>query len=315
MTPNDDQATTPAAPQPGDVIQPPQPAAPAAPAATVPTPEPSPVPTPPVAPTPTPAPAPFPEPVTPPIPSAPPLSDMPVAPVAPTSSVEMPPAAPTTPLASSSMPVPEAPTGWNWGAFWLTWVWGCFHGVWISLLALIPGLGFIMAFVLGAKGTKWAWENDKDKDLEKFKASQHKWAKWGLIITIVSVVLTVAGVVITVMLLSKLTEAPRKAALEFTNDIKGAKYTEAYALTDANFKTTVTSDTFAAAAAPLKSTLETCTPVGSAASAKSSSTNGVTTNIVNITISCNSKALYVAEMSYENGIWKVANVLDTSPTP
>lgn len=30
-----------------------------------------------------------------------------------------------------------APKGFNWGAFWLTWLWGIAHGIWITLL-LIP---------------------------------------------------------------------------------------------------------------------------------------------------------------------------------
>ena len=46
--------------------------------------------------------------------------------------------------------------GWNWGAFLLTWIWGIRNRVWISLFALIPVVGIVMSFVLGAKGTQWS---------------------------------------------------------------------------------------------------------------------------------------------------------------
>ncbi|MCK5641018.1 MAG: hypothetical protein KAJ19_09485, partial [Gammaproteobacteria bacterium] len=48
--------------------------------------------------------------------------------------------------------IPPEISGWNWGAFLLSWIWGIGNSVWIALLCLIPCVGFVMAFVLGAKG-------------------------------------------------------------------------------------------------------------------------------------------------------------------
>ncbi len=45
---------------------------------------------------------------------------------------------------------------WNWGAFLLNWIWGNGNSVFIALLMCVPLVGFIMPFVLGAKGNKWA---------------------------------------------------------------------------------------------------------------------------------------------------------------
>ncbi|MBS7532015.1 DUF2628 domain-containing protein [Hazenella sp. IB182353] len=39
--------------------------------------------------------------------------------------------------------VPVEVQGWNWGAFFFTWIWGITHGVWISLLTLIPFVGWV----------------------------------------------------------------------------------------------------------------------------------------------------------------------------
>ncbi len=62
-----------------------------------------------------------------------------------------------TPGQDSLAVIPKEVRGWNWGAFLLNWIWGMGNGVWISLLALIPFVGIIMAIVLGVKGSEWAW--------------------------------------------------------------------------------------------------------------------------------------------------------------
>ncbi len=74
---------------------------------------------------------------------------------------------------------------WNWGAFFLTWIWGAANGVYITLLLLIPVLGWIAipiaAFVLGKKGNRLAWES-KDKeweDINEFRRVQRFWAMGG----------------------------------------------------------------------------------------------------------------------------------------
>lgn len=73
---------------------------------------------------------------------------------------------------------------WNWGAFLLTWIWGIGNGVYISLLALIPGINFIIAIVLGIRGGEMAWKNNKCLSLDEFIQNQKAWAKWGLIFLI-----------------------------------------------------------------------------------------------------------------------------------
>ena len=37
-----------------------------------------------------------------------------------------------------------------------------------------------MCFVLGAKGSEWAWQNKRWDSVEHFQRVQKKWALWGL---------------------------------------------------------------------------------------------------------------------------------------
>ncbi len=39
-----------------------------------------------------------------------------------------------------------------------------------------------MPFVLGAKGSTWAWQNKRWDSIEHFQSMQKKWAKWALIV-------------------------------------------------------------------------------------------------------------------------------------
>lgn len=92
--------------------------------------------------------------------------------------------------------VPEEIRGWNWGAFLFSWIWGIGNSVWIALLALIPYVGFVMNIVLGVKGSEWAWRNKRWDSIENFKRVQRTWAKVGIIIVVVSVVLVFLAVII-----------------------------------------------------------------------------------------------------------------------
>ena len=83
---------------------------------------------------------------------------------------------------------PPEVRGWNWGAFFLTWIWGVVHGVWISLLCLIPWVGLVFAFVMGAKGNEWAWQSRQWNSVEDFKKTQRVWAWVGLAIFVLGVV-------------------------------------------------------------------------------------------------------------------------------
>ena len=78
--------------------------------------------------------------------------------------------------------IPPEIKGWNWGAFFLTWIWGIRNRTYIAFLCFIPFVSLVMAFILGAKGSKWSWRNQKWDSIEQFKNSQRRWAIWGTII-------------------------------------------------------------------------------------------------------------------------------------
>jgi Cytochrome oxidase complex assembly protein 1 len=84
--------------------------------------------------------------------------------------------------------VPPEIDRWNWGAFLLNWIWGIGNNTFIALLALIPFVGFVMLFVLGAKGSRWAWQNGRWDNVEHFKRVQRLWAIWGAVIWIAAIV-------------------------------------------------------------------------------------------------------------------------------
>jgi hypothetical protein len=85
--------------------------------------------------------------------------------------------------------IPAEIDRWNWGAFLLNWVWGVGNNTFIALLTLVPGLGLIMAFVLGVKGSGWAWRNGRWDSIEHFKRVQRLWAIWGVVIWLGLIVL------------------------------------------------------------------------------------------------------------------------------
>jgi hypothetical protein len=87
------------------------------------------------------------------------------------------------------IPIPPEINRWNWGAFFLNWIWGIGNNTYIALLTFVPFVGFVMPFVLGAKGSAWAWRNGRWDSVEHFKRVQRLWAIWGLVIFIASIVL------------------------------------------------------------------------------------------------------------------------------
>lgn len=126
---------------------------------------------------------------------------MPVAEeAAPTPAAAMPEAAAAAPAAAMNMnaatfmpgsngPLPAELHGWNWGAFFLTWIWGIGHRTWISLLVFIPFVNIVMPFVLGAKGNEWAWQNRPFASVGQFKLTQKAWTMWGAIVFGVSLLM------------------------------------------------------------------------------------------------------------------------------
>jgi hypothetical protein len=92
-------------------------------------------------------------------------------------------------VVSEPKAIPPEIDRWNWGAFLLNWIWGVGNNTFIALLTLIPLFGIIMAFVLGAKGSRWAWRNGRWDSVEHFKRVQRLWAIWGVIIWIGAIAL------------------------------------------------------------------------------------------------------------------------------
>ncbi|MEI9415188.1 cytochrome c oxidase assembly factor Coa1 family protein [Mesorhizobium sp. Cs1321R2N1] len=81
--------------------------------------------------------------------------------------------------------IPAELDRWNWGAFFLNWIWGIGNSTFIALLALIPVVNLIMIFVLGARGSRWAWRNRAWRDAEQFRKTQRNWAIAGLAVWVV----------------------------------------------------------------------------------------------------------------------------------
>lgn len=55
----------------------------------------------------------------------------------------------------------------------------------------VPFVNMVMLFVLGFKGSTWAWQNKRWESVEQFKHIQRKWARWGLILYLALVALLV----------------------------------------------------------------------------------------------------------------------------
>jgi len=96
--------------------------------------------------------------------------------------------------------VPREIQGWNWGAFLLSWIWGIGNNVWIAFLCFIPLFNVIWVFVLGAKGTEWAWKSKRWDSIEHYRKTQKTWAIvggcwWGaLIILYIFIIILTANV-------------------------------------------------------------------------------------------------------------------------
>lgn len=99
--------------------------------------------------------------------------------------------------------------GWNWGAFWFTWIWGVNHRAYITLVALMmsvlslaaPLMGMIslgFSIYCGIKGNEWGWRNRRFDSVQHFKQVQRIWAYWVLGLFIVGVAF---GILAILMLL------------------------------------------------------------------------------------------------------------------
>ena len=81
-------------------------------------------------------------------------------------------------------PIPRHLKRWNWGAFFLNWIWGLGNSTYIALLMFVPFVNIIMVFVLGAKGSEWAWKNKLWRDEAEFIRVQRNWARAGWIVVL-----------------------------------------------------------------------------------------------------------------------------------
>jgi hypothetical protein len=90
---------------------------------------------------------------------------------------------------ADAKPIPPEIDRWNWGAFLLNWIWGIGNGTFIALLTFIPFFGLAMPFVLGARGSAWAWRNGRWDSVEHFKRVQRKWAIWGVVVWVAAIAL------------------------------------------------------------------------------------------------------------------------------
>lgn len=91
-------------------------------------------------------------------------------------------------------PVPAEVRGWNWGAFFLTWIWGIGNKVWIALLSLLPIVNIFMLIVLGIKGNEWAWKAGNYSDVAHFHKVQRIWGIAGVCLFFFSTILAVVMV-------------------------------------------------------------------------------------------------------------------------
>jgi hypothetical protein len=94
--------------------------------------------------------------------------------------------------------VPREIRGWNWGAFLLSWIWGIGNNVWLALLCFIPFFSIIWVFVLGAKGTEWAWQNKRWDSIEHYRRTQKTWAIVGGCLWGASIVFYILMIIVTV---------------------------------------------------------------------------------------------------------------------
>lgn len=119
--------------------------------------------------------------------------------------------------------IPEGVKGWSWGAFLLNWIWAIGNRSWIGLLAMVPYVGWIMAFWLGFKGREMAWKNKQWDSLEHFNRVQRKWSQWGIGITIAAIVLGV----LAAMLAPDVDEAGRAVTVQRDQDEAPARANDA----------------------------------------------------------------------------------------
>ena len=116
--------------------------------------------------------------------------------------------------------VPPGVDRWNWGAFLLNWIWGIGNNTWIALLALVPFVNLVWIFVLGAKGSAWAWRNKSWQSVEEFRRVQRNWAIAGVAVWL-TLIVVIGGTFYSIASLLKGSDVYR-GALERANATSAA---------------------------------------------------------------------------------------------
>jgi hypothetical protein len=104
----------------------------------------------------------------------------------------------------STVPPEVTGQGWNWGAFYFSWIWCMAHGmplIGIGILvgSCLPFVGIIAMIVLGIQGNKLAWQNRRFESVDHFTTVERIWAKWALGFFIATLVMLVLYVVLMIM--------------------------------------------------------------------------------------------------------------------
>lgn len=97
-------------------------------------------------------------------------------------------------------PFPQELAHWNWGAFFMGWIWALGMSNVIGFL-LCFFLNIIGSIIVGVKGNEWAWSSRKFESVEQFKAVQHTWAVWGVVLFIISILIS-GGIILFTGLLA-----------------------------------------------------------------------------------------------------------------
>jgi hypothetical protein len=113
--------------------------------------------------------------------------------------------------------VPPEIDHFNWGAFILNWIWGLAHNTPIALLGFVPCVGCAMPFVLGLRGSAWAWQNRRWDSVEQFRRSQRNWALAGFALVAFSL-LCAAGIFLAVSYGLKQSDAYRLSYETLSHD-------------------------------------------------------------------------------------------------
>jgi len=184
---------------------------------------------------------------------------------------------PIQPAPTHAATIPPELDRWNWGAFLLNWIWGVGNNTFIALLCFVPGLGIIMVFVLGAKGSRWAWKNGRWDSIEHFKRVQRLWAIWAAVIYLGAIVLF-GGIVGGVLY--------------------GLRHSDAYQLGVSTLQTN--ADAMAALGTPI----ETGTPTGSI---RTSGATGRALLDFSVTGPKGSGRVFL-EAIKQNGVWSLKNL-------